>query len=120
MTIVADSFTSSGTSCIAWIRCSLKEIAPFQNAFLLDEGMVEREAREHRAYRQQAERHQHRQRAFVRVIAAGAIVAVRVMAVVVVRVMVVMPMRIVHRVLDMLDCAQRGLPKKVRNTSRHE
>ena len=71
----ACSFTHSGTSCAAWARCSSKATLPLQNSRRLlgaDEDAVEELPGEDRAQRQQAERHQHRPRAFVRMIAAGA------------------------------------------------
>jgi hypothetical protein len=77
---------------------------------LADERMMENVAREHRAQREHAERHQHRQRAFVRVIAGSAVVMLGV-AMIAMTVVVIM-----DSVLDMLRLAQRGLPKKVRNT----
>jgi hypothetical protein len=72
---------------------------------------------EHRAERQHDQRDSIDPRAFVRVIAAGAVVrdAHRL-----VPDHVSVAMGVVNRVLDMLAPAQRGLPKKVRNISRHE
>src|SRR3546814_4042226 len=68
--------------------------------FGVDELVVERDAREHRADRQYDQRDQHRKRAFVRVIARGA-VAMRVGGVRVgMIVMVVIALIAVQRVLD--------------------
>src|SRR3546814_5155069 len=56
--------------------------------FGIEEWVVEQDSREDRAQRQQPERHEHRPRAFVRVIAGGAVIGRAV--------------PIVHRMLDML------------------
>ena len=53
----------------AGTRLTLTEMGAFLD---VDEDVVEEDAGEHRAERQQAQRHQHRPRAFVRMKAAGA------------------------------------------------
>ena len=59
------------------------------------EGTVEHRARSHRAKAQHAQRDQHDQRAFVRVIACGAVITMRM-------IVVSVTMRIVNRVANML------------------